>query len=59
MRMMKEDLLKIRLIVAEHGLELTPKQMIELLQRVRKDIIIEDGPGLVTWLRQNGNNSTS
>lgn len=55
----KEDLLRIRQIAAEHGAEFTPLQLIELLKKIRTDLKIEDGPGLVTWLKHNGNNSPS
>ena len=58
MIMMKEDLLRIRQIAAEKGVEFTPDQIIKLLKIVRKDIQIENGPGLVTWLKTYGNNST-
>lgn len=59
MRITKEDLLRIREIAAEKGGELTPQQVIDLLKKIRPDIEIVDEPGLVTWLKEHGNTSTS
>ncbi len=59
MKMTKEDLLKIREIASESGVEMTPMQILELIKKARPDIEIKDEPGLVTWLRQHGDNSTS
>jgi len=59
MKLMKEDLLRIREIAAEKGTELTPQQIVEILKLVKPDLEIKDEPGLMTWIRQYGNNSTS
>jgi hypothetical protein len=58
-KMTKEDLLKIREIASESGVEMTPMQILELIKKARPNIEIKDEPGLVTWLRQHGDNSTS
>ena len=58
MRMTREDLLRVREIAAEKGSELTPEETILLLKKARPDLEIVDEPGLVTWLREHGDNST-
>jgi hypothetical protein len=59
MKVTKEDLLRIREIAAEKGSELTPQQVIDLLRKAKPGIEIIDEPGLVTWLKEHGNTSTS
>lgn len=59
MRLTKEDLLRVREIAAEKGSELTPQQVIDFLKKARPDLEIVNEPGLVTWLREHGNTSTS
>ena len=59
MKMMKEDLLRIREIAAEKGSELTPIQVLELLRKAKPNLVIEDEPGLITRLKTYGNNCPS
>jgi len=60
MKMAKEDLQRIRHIVAFKGVEMTPDQIIQLLREVEPDIRIVEEPGLVTLIKEleNGDNST-
>ena len=58
MRIMKEDLLRIREIAAENGSELTPEQVLQLLRRAKPDLQLKEEPGLVSWVKKHGNNST-
>jgi len=58
MRIMKEDLLRIREIAAENGSELTPEQVLQLLRRAKPDLQLKEEPGLVSWIKKHGNNST-
>lgn len=59
MKVTKEDILRIREIAAERGGELTPQQVIDLLKKARPNLEVVDEPGLVTWLKEHGNTSTS
>jgi len=62
MKMAKEDLLRVREIMAEQGSESTPDELVDLLKQVQPDLCIEDEPGLVTIVRESrkyGDNSTS
>lgn len=59
MKVTKEDVLRIREIAAEKGSELTPQQVIDLLKKARPDLEVVDEPGLVAWLREHGDTSTS
>jgi len=54
MKMAKEDLLRIREIGAEKGCEMTPQEVIDLLQEVKPDLEIVDEPGLMTELKKSG-----
>ncbi len=60
--MAKEDLLHIRELIASKGMELTPNQVIKILNEV-KNIKIVDEPGLVSEIKrlrqQHGNSGTS
>ena len=58
MRIMKEDLLRIREIAAENGSELTPEQVLQLLRRAKPDLQVKEEPGLMSWIKKHGNNST-
>ena len=58
MRIMKEDLLRIREIAAENGSELTPEQVLQLLRRAKPDLEVKEEPGLMSWIKKHGNNST-
>ncbi len=58
MKMTKEDLLRIREVAASNGRELTPKETVDLLKRIRPDLEIVDEPGLVTWIKENGDSSS-
>lgn len=59
MKVTKEDVLRIREVAAEKGVELTPQQVVDILKKARPDLKIVDEPGLVTWLKEHGNTSTS
>ena len=51
MEIAKEDLQRIRELLAEKGKELTPKEVLTILRK-SKDIEVVDRPGLVTRIRQ-------
>jgi len=52
MKMAREDLQRVRQLVAErHGKELTPDQLEQLFKEC-KDLEIVDEPGLVTEIRR-------
>jgi hypothetical protein len=51
MDMTREDFLKLRQICAERGRELTPDELLIILQEV-KDIQIVDRPGLVSEIKR-------
>lgn len=58
MKIAKEDLLRIREIAASNGVELTVDEVIQLLRKAKPNLEIVNKPGLVTWLKNHGNNST-
>ena len=58
MKISEEDLKYVRQYIAEHGREMTPEQVLDVMREVKK-INVVDEPGLVTQMRQNGNSSTS
>jgi hypothetical protein len=57
MQMAKEDLLRVREIAASKGCEMTPQEVIDLLQEVKPDLEIVDEPGLVTFRKDLGENT--
>ena len=59
MKIAREDLLKAREVAAVNGTELTVDEVVQLLKIARPNLEIVNTPGLVTWLKNHGNNSTS
>ena len=59
MKLAKEDLLWIRRYIAEkHGKELTPQQVLEIVQHVDK-VEVSDEPGLLSAIRRTNTNGDS
>lgn len=59
MKLAKEDLLWIRNYIAEtHGKELTPQQVLEVVQSAHQ-VEMSDEPGLLSAIRRNTNGDSS
>ena len=59
MKLAKEDLLWIRNYIAEtHGKELTPQQVLEVVQSVHQ-VEMSDEPGLLSVIRRTKTNGDS
>lgn len=51
MEMAREDFLRVRELCAEQGDEMTPDEMLELLNEVQ-EVVLVDEPGIVSYIRE-------
>lgn len=54
MPMPREDLLTVRRLITENGIEMTPEEIEELMREAIPDFEVVDEPGITTFLRDHG-----